>query len=206
MLIIAALGAATMVGCSTAPAGPPPNQVPLAIFHPSSSTGTAPLSVDVDASDSSDPDGSIVAWNWDFGGFATGSGQTVSHTFPAGTHTVTLTVTDNGGATSSSTTVISSLGPPPAPTGLHKTGSGCCNTYGDFAWDPVPGATLYLIEMDGYAGGGCVTDHSATIPGPASTGRVQAFGLCLGSHYDVRIRAQANGMWGDWSSSINIVL
>ncbi len=202
-LAVLGLGAAA---CAPQPAGPPANEVPLAIFSPSVSTGDAPLAVDFDATGSIDPDGTVVSYAWDFGDFATASGDTVSHTFAAGSYVVTLTVTDNQGATSSSTTTITSLGPPPAPTGLTKTGSGCCDTYGDFAWDEVPGATQYQITMDGYFGGGCLTDHSATIPGPASTGRVQAVGLCLGSQYNVSIRAFASGQWGPWSPSIHITL
>jgi hypothetical protein len=206
LVFVAVLGTATLMGCTTPPTGPPPNQVPLAIFSPSTSNGAAPLDVDFDASTSSDPDGTIVAWNWDFGDFSTGSGQTVSHSFEdPGSYTVTLSVTDNRGAVSSSDTVITVFGPPAAPTGLSKTGSGCCDTYGDFAWNAVPGATLYQIEMDGYFGGGCTSDHSATLAGP-TTGRVQAVGLCLGSKYNVRIRAQANGLWGAWSPTINITL
>lgn len=202
--LLAATAILVGAACTPPPSGPT-NQAPLAIFTPSASTGNAPLTVSFDASNASDPDGTIVAWNWDFGLVGTGSGVVVDATFPAGTHTVTLTVTDNLGKTASSSTVITSLGPPPAPTGLQKTGSGCCDTYGDFAWNAVPGATQYQITLDGFFGGGCVTDHSATVPGP-STGRVQAFGLCLGSKYDVSIRAYANGMWGPWSPSIRITL
>ncbi|MDQ7062964.1 MAG: PKD domain-containing protein [candidate division KSB1 bacterium] len=51
-----------------------------------------------DGSGSSDPDGQIVQYNWDFGDGATATGQTVNHAYrAAGTYTVTLTVTDNGG-------------------------------------------------------------------------------------------------------------
>lgn len=205
ILVTLAVFSVAAAACSTPP-GPPANKVPLAIFSPSVSTGDAPLAVTFDASASSDPDGTIVSYDWAFGGAATASGVTAGHTFPAGSHVVTLTVTDNLGATSSSNTTITSLGPPPAPTGLTKTGSGCCNTYGDFAWNEVPGATQYQIELDGYFGGGCMTDHSATIAGPASTGRVQAVGLCLGTKYWMRICAFANGMWGPWSPDVKITL
>ena len=54
--------------------------------------------------------------------------------------------------------------------------------------------------------GGCLTDHSATFDAPATSGRVTALGLCLGSKYDVSIRAQANGQWGPWSPSTRITL
>jgi hypothetical protein len=48
-----------------------------------------------DGTDSSDADGSIMTWAWDFGDGTTGSGPTINHTFAAGgTYTVTLKVTD----------------------------------------------------------------------------------------------------------------
>ena len=47
---------------------------------------------------SSDPDGTIVSWVWDFGDGTFGSGETVTNSYGAnGTYTVTLTVTDDGG-------------------------------------------------------------------------------------------------------------
>ncbi len=65
--------------------------------------GTTNLTVNVDASGSSDPDGTIVSYAWNFGDGSTGSGVTASHTYAsAGTYTVTLTVTDDDGATDSS--------------------------------------------------------------------------------------------------------
>ena len=79
-------------------------------------------------------------------------------------------------------------------------------TCGDFSWNQVPGVTQYEIGMNGYFHGGCLTTHSGTIPAPASSGRVSAFGLCLGSNYDIEIRAMANGLWGPWSPTINATL
>jgi PKD repeat protein len=64
-----------------------------------------------DASGSSDPDGSISSYEWDFGDGTTGSGQTTTHTFsPPGTYTVTLTVTDDDGDTATQTKTISTGG------------------------------------------------------------------------------------------------
>ena len=98
--------------------------------------------------------------------------------------------------------------PPPLvpPTDLHKTGAGCCDTYGNFAWTPTPLNDGYEIHMDGYFGGGCLTDHSAVIEGQVGSGQVRAFGLCLGSKYDVKIRARRNGEWSAWSSTTRITL
>lgn len=47
---------------------------------------------------SSDPDGSVVSWSWDFGDSAVSTDQNPSHTYATGgNYTVTLTVTDDAG-------------------------------------------------------------------------------------------------------------
>ena len=51
---------------------------------------------------SSDPDGSVVSWFWDFGDGTTSTQQNPTHRYEsAGTYTVTLTVTDDDGLTDS---------------------------------------------------------------------------------------------------------
>lgn len=211
-MLIRRVAAACMVGlglvavaCTPAP-GTPSNQKPLAVITPIANTNVA-VGEDVtfDAASSADPDGSIVAYNWAFGDFTTGSGVNVVKSFASsGSYEVRLTVTDNKGATSFSTVNITVYGPPAVPTGLTKVGSGCCHTYGDFSWNPVAGAEKYEVLMNGQVG--CQTDHSAQFNAPATTGRVQALGLCLGSQYDISIRAYANGLWSDWSPAQRITL
>ena len=77
-----------------------PNLAPTAAF-----TITCTFDVcGVDASASFDPDGVVTNYAWDFGDGGTATGVTAGHTWAsAGTWPVTLTVTDNGGATSSLT-------------------------------------------------------------------------------------------------------
>jgi M6 family metalloprotease-like protein len=51
-------------------------------------------------SDSTDPDGAIVSWAWDFGDGGASIEANPSHAFAAGGYTVVLSVTDDDGATS----------------------------------------------------------------------------------------------------------
>ncbi|HUG15666.1 MAG TPA: S8 family serine peptidase [Thermomicrobiales bacterium] len=61
------------------------------------------LNCDFDATSSTDPDGVIESYDWEFGDNAAGSGVISSHTYAeAGAYIVTLTVTDNKGATGAS--------------------------------------------------------------------------------------------------------
>ncbi|MEQ9441467.1 MAG: PKD domain-containing protein, partial [Cyclobacteriaceae bacterium] len=82
-------------------------------------------SVTLDGSASSDPDGSIdaYAWSWSGGGSATGVNPSVI--LPTGATTVTLTVTDNAGATASDQVIITvnqpANLPPTANAGPNQT-------------------------------------------------------------------------------------
>ena len=84
------------------------NQPPVADFtysppNPTTTTNTSFYSI------SYDPDGNIVAWNWDFNndGITDATGSNVNYVFPsAGTYVVNLTVVDNDGARTSVTKTI----------------------------------------------------------------------------------------------------
>ncbi len=98
-----------MVGLGVVLTGCPAllNQPPIANSTGSPLQGEAPLTVDFDASGSSDADGTIASFSWDFGDGDTGSGQTPSHTFESeGTFQVTLTVTDNQGSKATDSLVV----------------------------------------------------------------------------------------------------
>ncbi|HHH44091.1 MAG TPA: PKD domain-containing protein [Gammaproteobacteria bacterium] len=89
-------------------------------------TGTTGVTVNFSSAGSSDPDGNIVSYAWDFGDSATSSSANPAHIYAAaGTYTVSLTVTDNAGDTGSDTTtaVISDPGqqPPPGDISINST-------------------------------------------------------------------------------------
>ncbi len=107
----------------------PVNQAPVAAF----SSAPNGLAVAFDGSGSSDPDGTVASYSWDFGDqTAAGSGAKPSHTYAAaGTYNVTLTVTDNQGATNSvshQVTVAAPVNQPLATDTFTRTGTGTWGT------------------------------------------------------------------------------
>lgn len=69
-------------------------------------TGNVGSEVSFDGSGSTDHDGTIVLYEWDFGDSETGVGVNANHIYTvASTYTVVLTVTDDGGLTDIDTTV-----------------------------------------------------------------------------------------------------
>jgi PKD repeat protein len=76
--------------------------------------GVAGIPIAMSGAGSSDPDGTIIIYRWDFGDGQTGSGVNQTHTYAAqGDYTVTLTVIDNQNASSSCTTIAHVENKPP---------------------------------------------------------------------------------------------
>lgn len=135
------------------PVTPPANVAPVAAFA-SQESG---LSSSVDATGSSDPDGTIAGYSWSFGDGGTATGVTASHQFAvAGTFPVTLTVTDNSGAVTSVTKQISVTGAvvdPPVVTPAiaadafernEASSIGSAETGG--AWSTTGSSPLYSVS------------------------------------------------------------
>ncbi len=100
-----ALSAARVLAHYTAGITPQPvNQPPTASFV----VTTTALTASLDASGSTDPDGTVASYGWDFGDGARGSGRTTSHAYAtAGTYTVKLVVIDNLGTATSTIRAVS---------------------------------------------------------------------------------------------------
>ncbi len=103
----------------TAP--PPGNNPPTASF----TYDCTLLDCDFDASGSSDTDGSVASYSWDFGDGNSASAALANNVFAAtGSYSVSVTVTDNEGASNTSTqlvTVTDGTEPPPSDITLDGT-------------------------------------------------------------------------------------
>ncbi|HEX4752855.1 MAG TPA: PKD domain-containing protein [Solirubrobacterales bacterium] len=128
---------------------------PTASFAATPASVAAGLPVGLDASGSSDSDGSVVKYEWDLDGNGTfetntGTTPTTSTTFTeAGEHQIGLRVTDDEGATATTTRTVSvhgslphaklSVTPSPAPTGTPVTFDASSSSDADgpltFEWD-----------------------------------------------------------------------
>lgn len=105
-LLVLSLILGSLVGCSR-------NLSPAAAF--TYSPGAPTTDDTVSFTDTSvDADGSIVSWAWDLGDGSSSDVQNPSHSFDhPGSFTVSLTVTDNGGASDTKTGTVTVSSPPP---------------------------------------------------------------------------------------------
>ena len=94
----------------------PVNQPPVAVGTISKTQASVNESITFDASQSFDLDGQITQYNWNFGDGNSSSQAVTTRAYSrAGTFTVTLTVTDNQGATGQATGQVTITGPTNQP-------------------------------------------------------------------------------------------
>ena len=144
-LVVTDSQGATASASSTISVTEPVNQAPTAVFTHT----VADLGLSVDASASTDPDGQLVSWAWDFGDGATASGVTANHGYAtSGSYEVTLAVTDDRGAVVTATqtvTVTEAPGPVQpaivAQDGFNRTAPDWGSAEIGGAWSYTEGAT-----------------------------------------------------------------
>ncbi len=144
---------------------PPPNQSPTASFTSSANNLTASFN----AAASSDPDGTVVSYAWDFGDGQTGTGVAPSHTYAvAGTYNVTLTVTDDKGATGTATNPVTTTAPNVPPTASFTSSvTNLSATFdGSGSSDPDGTVASYAWDFgDGQTGTGVAPSHTYAVAG-----------------------------------------
>ncbi|MEO7494165.1 MAG: PKD domain-containing protein [Massilia sp.] len=85
---------------------------PVAAISASTTSGPAPLTVNLSGAGSSDASGSIASYEWNFGdGSALASGAAVSHTYNAGSFNTSLKVTNANGYSDTKLVVITANSP-----------------------------------------------------------------------------------------------
>jgi PKD repeat protein len=100
-------GAADMASVMITVSEPPANVAPTAVIKTNASSGEAPVSIAFDGSGSTDPEGAIATYQWNFGDGMTASGVSTVHVYAEeGVYTAVLTVTDSAGAKGNSSVVI----------------------------------------------------------------------------------------------------
>jgi PKD repeat protein len=175
---------ATTPGCdnnsATPPSGltaldPPPaaNQPPVA--RPGGPySGALNTAIAFNGASSSDTDGTIASYAWNFGDSSTGSGATPSHSYAGvGTYTVTLTVTDNGGLTNSAmTTVTVSTGSTPQAPVARPGGpySGTVNATVSFDGSGSSDADGRVVSYDWRFGDGDTASGAQVLHAYATAG------------------------------------
>jgi len=113
LLIVVVLGALAFASGCFLPSAPP-----IVVFVVSATEGESPLVVTCDASGSSDRDGAVVWYEWDFGDGVTGTGRTAVHVYVVDVETVftvRLTLTDDDGSQATGTKTVTVRPAPPVP-------------------------------------------------------------------------------------------
>jgi LPXTG-motif cell wall-anchored protein len=118
---------------SGGPGNPPggENHPPTANASASEQSGFVGVNLIFNGSRSTDSDGYIAKWSWDFGDGTSGNGEVTTHSYQsAGTYTVILTVFDNGGASDTGVlqVVITTVNHGPTKPSLQGTTLGVKNT------------------------------------------------------------------------------
>jgi len=144
------------------------NQVPVAQAGPDQFTQTL-TTLAFSGSGSTDPNGNISSYTWNFGDGGTAAGMSASHSYAtAGTYTVTLTVRDSGGLSDTDTAVVNVANrPPTANAGPDKSGlPGTAVTLSGSGSDPDGTVTSYTWNAgDGATGTGTTITHAYAASG-----------------------------------------
>ncbi len=168
------------------------NKPPVAAISATPSSAYGPASVSVSAAGSSDPDGTIAGTVLDFGDGTSASAITAAHTYAAaGTYTLTATVTDNQGASSSASTTITVKAPEVIVSSPASGASVAAQVHvvaSGFSGNTVTAMQIYLDSTLAYQVSAASLDtmltlttgtHSLTIKGWDSAGRSFAKNLSV---------------------------
>jgi chitodextrinase len=181
---------------------PPPNQDPVADAGDDQSASSGNLVI-FDASNSYDPDGTIVSYEWDFGDGEIATGIQASHRFRGAmdqprTYTVTLIVIDDEGFTDSDTTSVTVVPlektvqvihqPIPPVPGLSVFGK--VTAIYNWVYDDTYVVSTIRYESEGFLGIGTIgiwDFHSNPVPIPIWATNIFSFSRRIENTYQPRL-------------------
>jgi PKD repeat protein len=141
------------------------NQWPVAVASASPSSGNIPLDVNFSSAGSTDPDGSISTYAWDFGDGGSSSMANPIHTYTVpGNYVATLTITDNQGAQAINSVPLAVTAPNQPPVAVP--------TANPLSGQPPLDVTFYSVESydpDGVLGNTLWQFHDGTTDWGATT-------------------------------------
>jgi WD40 repeat protein len=159
-----------------------PNQPPQAYFTLTPSQGQAPLTIDLNASDSEDTDGSIVSYEWLVNGQKL-SGLIAKTTLTApGEYPLVLTIKDNQGLTAETQQIVKVIAPNQAPQ-AH------------FTMKPSQGQVPFLVTLDASGSedtDGSITDYEWLVNGQKLLGMMTSTTLTTAGEYPIILTVTDN--------------
>lgn len=124
------------------------------------------LDCSFDGGGSSDAEGALVAYSWNFGDGASASGMTAAHSYSSeGSYSVTLTVTDAAGNTGTAARTVTVVAPsiensPPTAEFAFVCSDRACSFDASASSDSDGDVVAYSWSFgDGFGGTGRVADH-----------------------------------------------
>ena len=97
------------------------NRWPVAVASATPTDGDVPATLNFSSAGSGDPDGTLVAYSWDFGDGGTSTAPNPTHGYTVGgPHVATLTVTDDSAAQSMQEVLVSVLEPNEPPVAVSS--------------------------------------------------------------------------------------
>lgn len=142
------------------------DESPTAAFSTGPAVPVPDQPVTFDAGASSDPDGAVVSYAWDFGDGTRGEGASPSHSYPTpGTYDVRLTVVDSAGESATTSESVTVYAPPQSTftysPALPVEGTPATFTATSYGLDPSTMISSYAWSFgDGATAGGPTAAHT----------------------------------------------
>lgn len=180
-----------------------PNEPPFVFFSESLETVYTGDIIDFDASESYDTDGTIVSYLWNFGDGTKRTGVSVQHSYSqVGVYLVTLTITDDDGATNSANTTKTVKEQPSPPSNKKPVTS-----FTESATIVLIGENIHFDASGSYDPDGSIVSYSWDFgDGNTASGAIVSHAYDDDGSYNVTLIVTDNEGATDTASALKTVL